>query len=73
MKEVDVPEDFVASYEESEDATSNRIYITVDITNEYVQAAAETGDNTTLLIVAGAMMLIMMCYLAIKIRKTPTK
>ena len=73
VKECDVPEDFVVSYEEGSDETDTRIYITVDITNEYVAAAAETHDNTALLLVAGTMMMIAVCYFAIKIRKTPTK
>ena len=73
VKEPNVPENFVASYEEGRDETDDRIYITVDITNEYVQAAPITFDNTAMLLIAGTMMILAVCYLAIKISKTPTK
>ncbi|MBR0481094.1 MAG: Cna B-type domain-containing protein [Firmicutes bacterium] len=73
VKEPNVPENFVASYDEGRDETDDRIYITVDITNEYVQAAPITFDNTAMLLIAGTMMILAVCYLAIKISKTPTK
>ena len=55
------------------DETDTKIYITVNMTNEYVEGAAETFDVTSRLILVAGLMILAVLYLKRKINMTPTK
>ena len=57
----------------TEDPGATVIKITVDITNTYVPSAAETFDNSKILIIVSCTMVLAVCFLALKMRKTASK
>ena len=73
VDEPDIPENYIMSKTEETEETDERIYITVNMTNEYVSGSADTFDNAgRLLLMAGAMILVIF-VLRRKISSTPTK
>ena len=73
VDEPNVPEDYVKEIGKPVQETGETlIKITCEITNTHT-AAPITFDNTTILVIVSGVMLLMVCYLALRIRKTPTK
>ena len=68
-----VPENYVMGSQTTEDPGATVIKITVDITNTYVPSAAETFDNSKILIIVSCTMVLAVCFLALKMRKTASK
>ncbi len=73
VDEPDVPENYVMTSTTETEKTEEKIYITVNMTNEYVNGAAPTFDGTARLILVAAMMVMAVLYLRKKISMTPTK
>lgn len=75
VDEPEIPEGFVKKVADPQTGKDKdgRILITCNITNEHVDEAPSTFDNTTMLLILGGTMLLMAAFLIIKIRKTPTK
>ncbi|MBQ9911591.1 MAG: Cna B-type domain-containing protein, partial [Firmicutes bacterium] len=68
-----VPENYVMGSQTTKDPGATVIKITVDITNTYVPSAAETFDNSKILIIVSCTMVLAVCFLALKMRKTASK
>jgi hypothetical protein len=73
VAEPNVPENYVMGSQTTKDPGATMIQVTVDITNTYVQSAAETFDNSKILIMVSCTMVLAVCFLALKMRKTASK